>query len=127
MEWKDEFSVGVAIIDQDHKELLRIVNALSEALAKGPQPAGRICDELIEHTLAHFTREEHWFKPLGYPGAEQHRRMHQKLTERLLEYRDRLRQETDADRLALFVDFLAHHITGADRSYGAWLNTRGIH
>ena len=34
-EWNDRLSVGVKSIDDQHKELVRMVNQLAEAMAKG--------------------------------------------------------------------------------------------
>jgi hemerythrin len=129
--WKDEFSVNVALMDEDHKQLLEIIGRLYDALSTGAErhvPLG-ICDELIEHTLVHFEHEERWFDDLHYPRAAEHRRMHDKLKQRIVEYRGQLCAEPPPalEQFELFTDWLAHHITGEDRSYGAWLNTQGIH
>ena len=129
--WKEEFSVGVALMDDDHRQLLEIVGRLYQALSSGAerQVPLRICDELIEHTLVHFEHEEHWFDNLQYPRASEHRRMHDKLKQRIVEYRAQLGAEPPPalEQLELFTDWLAHHISGEDRSYGAWLNSQGIH
>ena len=129
--WKEEFSVGVALLDDDHRQLLEIVGRLYQALSSGAerQVPLRICDELIEHTLVHFEHEEHWFDNLQYPRASEHRRMHDKLKQRIVEYRAQLGAEPPPalEQLELFTDWLAHHISGEDRSYGAWLNSQGIH
>jgi len=127
MDWKDEYSVGVSMIDEEHKQLLLLISNLHAAVASAPETAAARCDELIAHALEHFAHEEQHFGL--YPRAEPHRRMHQKLKERLTEYRSRLDQvplPASAD-LTLFEDFLAHHIAGPDRAYGAWLNAQGIH
>ena len=125
--WKDEFGVGVALIDADHKNLVEIVNRLHDVLASGGDGALTLCDELIEHTVVHFANEEQWFDPLHYPRAEQHRRMHEKLKERILHYRSALEREPSLDTFEQFTDWLTHHIAGEDHAYGAWLNTQGIH
>lgn len=125
--WKDEYSVGVALIDADHKHLIEIVNRLHAALAAGDSGAARLCDELIEHTVVHFAHEEQWFDALAYPRAAQHRRMHEKLKERILAYRDGLERDAALVNFEQFTDWLTHHIAGEDHTYGAWLNAQGIH
>ncbi|MCX5869124.1 MAG: hypothetical protein NTY00_00500 [Deltaproteobacteria bacterium] len=35
LQWKDEFKIGIPVIDTRHKQLLLYDNKLSEALAKG--------------------------------------------------------------------------------------------
>jgi hemerythrin-like metal-binding protein len=126
--WKDEYAVGVALMDAEHRELLEIVNQLYEALSSGGDPLP-LCDALARHALVHFAHEEQWFAPLGYPRANQHRLMHEKLTQRLVDYRAQLSGEArpGIDDFARFADWLAHHITGEDRAYAAWLNAQGIH
>jgi len=130
IEWKDEFSVGVALIDDDHKQLLAIVNRLSDAL-EGAAPARectRICDELIAHTLAHFGHEEGWFEATHYPRAAEHRLMHEQLKKRILDYRGEIGQSPPPlAKFVFFTDWLAHHIVGEDKQFGAHLNGRGIH
>ena len=88
-----------------------------------------LCDSLVEHSVEHFAHEEHWFDTLSYPRAVQHRLMHEKLKLRLADFREKLAARTDpgVEDLARFTDWLAHHITGEDRAYGAWLNGQGVY
>jgi hemerythrin len=125
--WKDEFNVGVEIIDSDHRGLVDIVNRLHDVLLGGGDGALRICDELIQHTLVHFANEEQWFEPLCYPRADLHRRMHDKLKERILAYRAELERDPALAAFEQFTGWLTHHIAGEDHTYGAWLNGQGIH
>jgi hemerythrin len=129
--WKDEFSVGVAVMDDDHRALLEIIGRLYQALSSGAERQAplKICDELIAHTLVHFEHEERWFDNLQYPRSVHHRRMHEKLKQRIVDFRTQLCAEPPPalEQFELFTDWLAHHISGEDRSYGAWLNSQGIH
>jgi hemerythrin len=129
--WKEEFSVGGALMDDDHRQLLEIIGRLHEALSCGAERGVplTICDELIVHTLEHFEHEERWFDNLRYPRAAEHRRMHDKLKQRIVDYRAQLCAEPPPalEQFELFTDWLAHHISGEDRSYGVWLNSQGIH
>lgn len=123
--WKDEFSVGVPAFDADHRELLDIINALhDEAQAGAPVTSlTALCDRLIMHTMRHFESEEARFG--GYPRAEEHRRMHDKLKGRVLHFRAQLTGGNAVDGTKLITDWLAHHITGEDKNFGAWLG--GVH
>jgi hemerythrin len=125
--WKSEYSVGVAEFDNDHRHLLDLINALHDALlADAPaERLGEICDRLIEHTVVHFGHEEARFE--GYPRAAEHLRMHEKLKQRVLDFRGQIGTAGASDNARLVTDWLAHHITGEDRTFGAWLNTQGIH
>jgi hemerythrin len=128
LSWKDAFRVGVVQIDDDHRQLLEIINQLYDALSVGHDLVP-LCDALIEHALVHFAHEEQWFDSHSYPRAAQHRLMHEKLTRCLVDYRTQLNGEIGPgiNDFARFADWLAHHITREDRSYGAWLNSKDIH
>lgn len=125
--WKSEYSVGVAAFDDDHKHLLDIINTLHDAVLAGA-PAAQLellSDQLVEHTVAHFGHEEALFH--GYPRAAEHLRMHDKLKQRVAEFRSQVGTAAAPDGAKLITDWLAHHITGEDKRFGAWLNTQGIH
>ena len=119
--WKDEFSVGVAAIDAEHRDLLDIINVLyDEAQAGAPTETLAVtCDKLIAHTVTHFDNEEARFD--GYPRAKEHRRMHDKLKQRVLAFRKEITTGNAADGTKLITDGLAHHITGEDKTFGAWI------
>ena len=125
--WKNEYSVGVAEFDADHQQLLEIINALHDAFQAdaSSEQLEDICDELIAHTIIHFAHEEARFE--GYPRAPLHRQMHQKLKQRVLDYRGEIGTATALDNAKLITDWLAHHINGEDKTFGAWLNAQGIH
>jgi hemerythrin len=119
--WKDEFSVGVPAFDADHRDLLDIINTLYDQ-AESDAPAATLtatCDTLIAHTVAHFGREEARFA--GYPRAVEHRHMHEKLVERVLDFRRDIAAGNARDGTRLITDYLAHHITGEDKTFGAWI------
>ena len=119
--WKDEFSVGVPAFDADHRQLLDIINTLHDETMSGA-PAdqlGATCDRLIAHTVAHFANEEAQFE--GYPRAAEHRRMHDKLKERVIAFRQEIAVGNALDGTRLITDWLAHHITGEDNNFGAWV------
>lgn len=48
-QWSDALSVGNALIDQDHKELVNLVNELHQAVqdGKGSETLGRILRALF--------------------------------------------------------------------------------
>jgi hemerythrin-like metal-binding domain len=123
--WKEEFSIGVPMFDAEHQDLLDIINTLHDQAMAGA-PADTLvatCDRLMAHTVTHFDHEEARFE--GYPRAEEHRRMHTKLKERVAAFRREIAGTNAVDGTKLITDWLAHHITGEDKTFGAWI--RGIH
>jgi hemerythrin len=125
--WKDEYSVGVAEFDEDHRQLIEIINALHDAFQNNTatKRLEEICDELITHTIVHFGHEEAQFE--NYPRAPLHRQMHKKLKQRIEDYRSEIGTASAVESAKLITDWLAHHINGEDKTFGAWLNAQGIH
>lgn len=77
--WKDEFKIGVEIIDKEHKKLFKIINKLFEF--KDEEATRQwACREGIkffkQHAINHFADEEAYMESIDYEGIEQHRRLH---------------------------------------------------
>lgn len=81
IEWKDDLSVGVPRIDDDHKQLIAIVNEFGTLSRAAPEPARLkvICDKLLDYANRHFEREERLQLLAGYAGYEEHRDAHNML------------------------------------------------
>lgn len=85
--WKEEFNIGVEVIDKEHKKLFKIINKL---LAFKEEEATRqwACREGIKffkgHAVRHFEDEEEYMESIQYEGLEQHRRLHEGFRENTL-------------------------------------------
>ena len=58
IEWSDDLSVGVEQIDDDHKELIAIINKMINEVGKNKDLLLQHFDELEDYTRYHFRREE---------------------------------------------------------------------
>ena len=58
--WKSEYETGITEVDNQHKQLVDILNKLYEAMAvgKGKDVLESIFNELTSYTLTHFSTEE---------------------------------------------------------------------
>lgn len=86
IQWKDELSVGVKEIDDDHKELIAIANELLAACAKGaPDPTvlKASADKLMAYAQRHFEREELIQLKAKYPLYDDHKAAHNTLIDTL--------------------------------------------
>jgi len=129
--WRDEFAVGVALIDSQHRELLANMNRIAPLIRAGDT---RTLEELFafleEYTRFHFSTEEKLMAQSGYPFREAQRTEHR----RFIRYLSRLKEEVTAnahERLFLvfkaqvfLVDWFACHSTGMDRHLAIYLNGR---
>lgn len=132
MTWTDKLSVGVGVLDQDHRRLVGMVNDLYDAMqaGHGKDALGRILNELIKYTQLHFGREEQFFAQTAYPAASVHKREHESLTNQVLEVQRKYMAGSGAtlsiDVLQFLKNWLINHIQGSDQKYRAHLNANGI-
>src|SRR5260370_38640784 len=84
-EWNDEFSVGIAEIDSEHRELFRIAEELHEGILNGTgeDELEVTYSRLAEQTRAHFEREDAILRKHGRPNVEQTSRGHLLLTQKV--------------------------------------------
>lgn len=132
LEWNHKLSVGVALMDDEHKELAGLLNVLYDAVQKrqGPEAIGKALDDLIDHTASHFRHEEELFAQTGYPEAEEHGRAHEILMIQVLHLRKKYREGVTAslspDLLKFLRSWLVSHILLSDRKFGKYLSAEGI-
>lgn len=132
MAWSDSFSVGVAQFDEEHKQLIDLINEMHDSVRAGvtSETLGRIADALIAHTVTHFDHEERTFDELHYPRAGIHKAMHEHLKKRLVALRREVGHRDSAllaeEMLAFLRESLPHHIQGEDKKLGTHLNEKGI-
>ena len=133
MTWTDKLSVGVGVLDEDHKRLVGMVNALYDAMqaGHGKVSLGRILDELVQYTKVHFAREEKLFAQTVYPAAAAHKWEHDALTSQVLDVQQKYATGATAalsiDVLHFLKKWLLNHIQGTDQKYRPHLNGKGIH
>ena len=81
IEWDAHLETGVAGIDHEHRQLVRLLNDIHELIVADADPR-RIADTLADfHTLAtaHFALEEKIMRDQKYPGFAQRRETHHRL------------------------------------------------
>lgn len=85
--WREEYNIGVDIIDQEHQRLFQIINRLF-ALREEEQNNQWTGQEGVkffkEHAVKHFADEETYMESIGYEGVEQHKHIHQDFRENIL-------------------------------------------
>ncbi len=128
--WTTDLSVGVQASDDDHKQLIDLINQLSDGLSQGQGKAiiGKVLDELESYTRYHFAREEEFFEITGYPAVD-HKREHRKLVEQVVTLQSRYRTGETAlaiETLDILKQWLTVHIQGTDMKYTHHLNANGI-
>ncbi|MEI6986795.1 MAG: hemerythrin domain-containing protein [Rhodospirillaceae bacterium] len=87
IEWRSEFSVGIASVDYEHQILIALINELHEILvpasAGGSPGHGDCCSGALARVhasvSAHFALEETVMRDRRYPGLDGHKADHELL------------------------------------------------
>ncbi|MFZ5929071.1 MAG: bacteriohemerythrin [Acidobacteriota bacterium] len=129
IEWTPALELGVEQMDRQHRQLVRILNELHQAMLAGSQPRDlmRVMEELLLYTKYHFTTEERLMAEAGYPGRKGHRREHQGLTARVEEYADQVlkgRASVSLSVLQFLKEWINGHLLGADREFAEFVKAR---
>lgn len=128
--WSEVYSVGVESIDEEHRELMEVLNKLNKGLqSSAPEKEiKKIFRQLVICTSTHFWHEEKQFEDTGYPRAAIHKRKHEHLMVILTCFQKGFDQSglhiSFDDQVAFLRDWLTEHIASEDRPLGAYLTAQ---
>ena len=123
--WKDDYSVGVATLDTQHKRLFELIGELYGAMKLGQsrEILARIVDELVAYADAHFYEEEVRMEAAGYVGLVAHRQAHDAFRVKVHGHQAALRRGLSAgvsiDVFEYLRDWLVSHILTVDKAMTA--------
>jgi len=133
VKWIDDLSVGIELIDDQHKQLIEHLNNLTRAVEQH-QGSFKIPDTLgflIDYTDFHFSMEERNMEAYGYPDFEAHKAKHDEFKAILADMESEFRDDGPTAILAesidtLLVSWLLKHIRVLDVELGAFFESNGI-
>ena len=84
LEWRNEFRIGIPEVDHEHQELIALINALHEPVAREGQTAvSAFLGELSARIAAHFALEEKVMRANHYAEYEDHKQDHERLLDEI--------------------------------------------
>jgi len=133
IEWTDDLSVGIALIDAQHKMLIEHLNNLTKSLKsnQGPAKISETLNFLIEYTDFHFSAEEKHMAANNYQDLEAHKVLHGEFKTTLSNLEEDFKEDGATQLLAkdidsLLINWLLKHIRGIDVKFGAFLKSNNI-
>ncbi len=129
--WTPEYSVNIKSIDNQHQELVNMLNRLFIAVSvrEGNKVIGSILEALRSYTKTHFSLEERLMQQANYADLEAHKLEHQKLIEQLDQLCQKHLQEEKPiyfEMLRFLKTWLRDHIKGVDAKYSTALQEAGF-
>lgn len=125
-------SVGVESIDSDHKQLLSLINEISDAIERNKAPAviEDVFVRLETYVVEHFTREEALMRQCRYPDLKAHIKQHRQFTAKVPELKRELLNadstEVAAEINLFLFDWLMNHIVGEDMGFAQVAHDAGL-
>jgi len=129
--WQDKYSVGIREIDEQHKQLIKMINDLNDAMlaGKGKDALMPVLNKLAGYCVSHFAVEEKLFDTHAYPETADHKDKHNKMTAKV----KALIGEVQSGKSTISVEvmnflknWLEKHIMETDQKYGPYLNSKGV-
>jgi hemerythrin-like metal-binding protein len=129
--WSNKLTVGVKVIDEQHMELIELVNQLSDAMysGRGQKILGQTLTELEEYVLYHFDTEEQLMLTHKYSESAAHKSDHGLFTETVKRFRynfDFGHLVVPTEMLFFLREWIVVHIMKTDRELGLALNRLGV-
>ena len=122
MNWKNEYSVGVAKFDDGHVIILNLIDTYLTQSDSGLdlKTVRFIIDQLGDYSQSHFKAEEEYMTEIGFPRMEDHRRRHHEMLDQLTYIRDQCEkgEVSVVEVTAKFLhDWWNNHILIEDMAY----------
>jgi hemerythrin len=127
MQWNNSLSVGINLIDNQHKKWMEHFNNAVEAIEakQNPIQISKTLGFLMDYTEVHFSTEEKYMTELSYPELQEHKARHNELRSTLANLVKDFEEEGVTSNLAAAVDsflgnWLVQHIHEIDTKFAAF-------
>ena len=90
IDWDEKFSIGVAAVDHEHRELIGLVNEAYDRLMR-PGAEDAVLDflgEIYARISAHFALEEKLMRAKNYDHYAEHKADHERLLDEIRDIMD---------------------------------------
>ncbi len=127
VEWSRAFSTGVEWQDNHHKELLKKIDNLLDAMnvGMGRDEVMRLFKFMDDYFVFHFEAEENAMERLRYPDVDAHVNEHRGFIKEITRLEDECRESVSVATVvktqSMVVDWLIKHIGKSDKALGAFI------
>jgi len=127
VEWDDDFSVEIPLMDDQHKKLIIIINDLFQrcvdVCASTNLTFAMAVKDATEYAKMHFRIEEEYLEKAGYPGLPDQKREHGLFLAEVLAASERYKkgEAMPLDLVRFLKKWLLNHIAVSDKKYTSYL------
>ena len=126
-EWSADYELDIPQIDDQHKELVKMINTLYDSIQEGhsSETVNQTLNRLLQYVEVHFETEEHVMQERQYPGYQQHLLQHENLRHKVLDLKKEQLQGREIatfELLNFLVDWLKNHISTEDVAIARYIH-----
>ncbi len=131
IKWNNNYSVGISIIDEEHKKLIGILNRIICAKEHNvnPEELKEVLREMTDYSVTHFTTEEAYMKAFNYPEYQDHKEEHMNFSTKIIVYTYKVIKGDYqfTDELTKYLkQWSINHIQVTDRQYIECFKKNGL-
>ena len=128
VEWQNSYSVGMKLVDDQHRELVKLTNRLFANCLAGQQKTRatflQIIREAVDYVGYHFGTEEKVMERVKYPHFAEHKSQHADFVREVLikiEEFNAGKPRAPLTFVYFLRDWVLHHIAVSDKKMGDYV------
>lgn len=131
IEWSDKFSVGITILDEQHKQLIAMINLLIEIhnTASYSESITETLRSMTKYALTHFEDEEMFMVNYNYPDYTSHKEHHEEYKTKVVTFHSTNFDTTEGmstNLLEYLQSWWTYHILEEDMKYKNFYDEQGF-
>jgi hemerythrin len=129
--WDAKYSVGISIIDEEHRKIIDIINKaiVAREQSDNPERVKEVLQEMTNYALTHFATEENYMIEFNYPGYQDHKKEHHDFAIKTIAYLDNVIKsdyQIANEILECLKQYLVNHIQVTDKNYIVCFKENGL-
>ncbi len=131
--WKEEYDLGIKIIDEQHKGFVDILNSLYDLTEENKKEGVNVSDifkNIYKYTNEHFGTEEAFFDEFDYEETVKHKLAHSDFIDKIKELEKKLIKNHNTEIFFEIMDFLENwlieHLNDFDKKYVKCFKEHGL-
>lgn len=123
IEWSNIYTVGIDIIDNQHKKIFELINKTYYIDQMNDIEYQKLLNELNIYANNHFKLEEKLFEITKYPGTMTHLQEHNNFREKIKQWNEKSKSVFEFELFDFLVDWLIEHILHVDMKYASFIKS----
>ena len=129
LSWSPQYSIGNDLIDAEHAELFRLINAFHDLWQekRDQQSIAVLLNRLIAYAEMHFQHEEAIMRDAEFPKLADHQKIHEAMVETIFKLRESFEEQhshLEMNTMKFIKAWLVEHIIKNDYLFRDYLARR---